>query len=112
MSNDVFPDTHEGFHVAQATFVTAVTADPAKYGITAAEVTDLTAKQTPYAKAHQDNIDAHKIASAAAKALHTTKSAYEQALRAAARRAHAHPAITPETSKAAGLQPHRPPTHH
>jgi hypothetical protein len=112
VSEDVFPDTHEQFHIVQGQFVTAVTTDPTKYGLVAADITALQALQTTYVTAHNEEIDAKKIAHTKTKAFNTAHHDYLTSLRAAARRVHGHVGITLADLTAAGLKPHDAVKHH
>lgn len=107
MTEDVFPRTNEGFDKAQADFVTAIAANPDAYGLTAADVTALQAAQTIYVEARARGEKSRLQAHVDTQSEHTARETYlSTTLRPLAKKANAHPTVTPSHLKAAALAPH------
>lgn len=112
MIEDVFPAAAEPFHIAQGKFIDAVSADPAAYGMTPAEVAALKTEQAVYETARQKHIDKDTEARAATKEYDTAHAGYLAALRPTATSIHAHTGITEAQLTAATLKPHDRTRHH
>ena len=94
MAEDVFPRTLEEFDKAQAAFVTAVAANPAAYGFTAADVTALQAAQATYVAARTKGENSRRQAHVDTQTEHSVRETYlAQTLRPMATIAHAHPTV-------------------
>jgi hypothetical protein len=99
------PSNDDDFNKFQAQFMAAVTADPAKYGLYADEVTALTNAQAKWSPAYSALIAAREGALTATQAKDSARSPYEALIRAAARKMSATAGVENADRVAAGLAP-------
>ena len=106
MSNDNIPPGDDEFHTFQETFSSPIVANPATFGLTAAQGTALQAKQTlwkvDFAAHNQATLDARK----ARQAKDDARAAYEPAMRADIQIMHNNPVVTPALLQSVGVTPH------
>ena len=100
---DYIPRQDAEFNSWQQNFVTVVGANLAAYGLVAADLTPLTARQPTWTSGLNQNITAQAAANAARQAKDTARDAYEAAIRIVVVKVQANPAVTPASKAAAGI---------
>jgi hypothetical protein len=106
MSDDYIPSNDEEFDAFQKKLLTAVAADPAKYGCTAQDVTTAQASQgvwSPAFATFTTNRDAFKTS---VKSKDEGRKVHEPVVRAIARKVNATPGMDNATRISVGLPPH------
>lgn len=93
------------FDIFQKLFVTGTTKTPAQYGITANDVSALTAGQTAWQSAYAAHVAAQQGALSATQTKDEARANFEQALRAAAQKVHATAKSDNSLRAAVGLPP-------
>ena len=93
---DYIPNGDADFNTWQQNFMTAVSANPADFGLTAADIAPLTAKQTTWAQTYTANAAAQASAKAASQAKEAAREEFEKVLRAIVRRIQSNEEVTNE----------------
>jgi hypothetical protein len=105
MSDDLIPANDDEFNKMQSTLISAVTADPAKFGVTPQDVTALHEAQTAWATSYPAHIKAQQDAQAATQAKEVARAGLEKVVRGVARKINATPRMDNATRAEAGLPP-------
>lgn len=105
-TEDVFPANDDDFDKFQAQFITAVAANPGKFGVTTQDVTTLQAAQTAWDAALPIHVKAHADALTATHTKEVSRTTLETALRTAARKVNGTAGADNSLRVAAGLHPY------
>ncbi len=102
---DTIPPSDADFDAFQKQFVAAVAANPAKYGLTLADVTALQAAQTAWASAFPAHLQARTAATTATRTKEAARTALEKDVRAATHKMAGTATVDDAARTAAGLKP-------
>jgi hypothetical protein len=100
---DYIPDPDGDFHQWQKNLVDLIAADPAAYGLTPAEATQLTSLQTTWRTAYHSHITAHNNAQAAAETKEESRDGLESGIRILVRKIQANPSVTDAQREQLGI---------
>ncbi|APR76705.1 Hypothetical protein A7982_02052 [Minicystis rosea] len=103
MSDDFIPANDDEFNKAQTKLVDAVTADPARFGVTAQDVTALQAAQAAWTAAYPAHIKAQQQAQTATRAKEIARENLEAIVRSTARKINGTHGMDNATRAEAGL---------
>jgi len=105
MSTETFPSNAAEFNQAQKQLVTAVAADPAKYGLLKDDVVALQANQAAWELAYAGHIKAQEDARIATQTKDVAQSKLEASMRSAARKINGGPDVDNALRASVGLAP-------
>ncbi len=100
---DYIPQSDSEFTTWQANFLTYVSANLAALGLTAADLTPLTAAQTTWTTDYADHIKARTLADAAQQTKQSSRASYEILIRPLVRRIQGHPTLADSQRAAMGI---------
>jgi len=106
MSDDLIPKNDDAFNKFQAQFVAAVAANPASYGVPAADVTQMQADQVAWNTAYPAHVKAQEEARTAAEKKNASRGKLEGDVRGAAKKVNGTPGVNNALRVSAGMQPH------
>ncbi|MFT3765276.1 MAG: hypothetical protein QM820_07135 [Minicystis sp.] len=105
MAEDFVPQGDDEFHHLQDQFVGAVSKDPDKYGVTAADATALQDAQAAWQQAYPEHKKAQAEAQTKTQKKDAARKQLEERIRGAARKISGTSSVTNELRVAAGLSP-------
>lgn len=105
MANDLIARSDTQFELMQRQFITAVSVNPEKIGLVAADVAGLKAAQTSWGSAYQAHIKAQQDAVAATQAKGLARRSLEELVRLATRKLNGHPSTDNAVRTLVGLPP-------
>lgn len=104
MANDGFiPSADDKFDIWQGQFITTVKTNPAKFGLSALDLTTALAQQTVWVAKYPAHVKAQMDAATATTAKDDARDTYEPTLRGLAQKVHGTPGMTNAIRAEAGL---------
>ncbi len=107
MSSNLIPPNDDDFHKLQTQFVGAVSADPAAYGVPAADVTQMQADQTAWNAAYPAHVKAQEDARTASEKKNASRGKLEADIRGAAKKVNGTPGVNNALRVSAGMPAHQ-----